>query len=54
METMASAYVFAWAVVTAYLAWLGVQNGRLGRRLEALERQEKSGVGENRTASKAA
>jgi hypothetical protein len=54
METMVCAYVFAWAVVTVYLTWLAVQNGRLCRRLDELERRAKPGVGENRFSSKAA
>jgi len=54
MESMVCAYVFAWAVVTAYLAWLTVQNRRLGRRLDELERPAKPGVGQNRSWPKAA
>jgi CcmD family protein len=54
METMVAAYVFAWAAVTAYLAWLAVQNGHLGRRLDELERLAKRGVDEKRSSSKAA
>ena len=54
METMACAYVFAWAVVTAYLTWLAVWNGRLCRRLDELERAAKPAVGENRSSAKAA
>lgn len=54
METMVCTYVFAWALVTAYLTWLAVQNGRLRRRLDELERQEKPGVGEGRFSSKVA
>jgi len=54
METMVAAYVFAWAVVTAYLAWLALQNSRLCRRLDELERLAKRGVGDNRSSSKAA
>jgi hypothetical protein len=54
METMAWAYVFAWAAVIAYVTWLAVQNGRLGRRLEELERSIQSGLGENRSSSRAA
>jgi len=54
METMVCAYVFAWAVVTAYLTWLAVQNGRLCRRLDELERPAKPGLSEKRSSSKAA
>jgi len=54
METMACAYVFAWAAVTTYVTWLAVQNGRLCRRLDALERSAHPGVGQNRSSSKAA
>jgi hypothetical protein len=54
METMVAAYVSAWAVVTAYLIWLAIQNSCLYRRLDDLERRAKSGVGENRFSSKAA
>jgi len=54
MVTMVCAYVFAWAVVSAYLAWLTVQNSRLCRRLDEMERLAKPGVGQNRSWSKAA
>jgi len=50
MEAMVYAYVFAWAMVTAYLTWLAVQNGRLSRRLDELERSAKPGVGEYRSS----
>jgi hypothetical protein len=49
METMVYAYVFAWAVVTAYLTWLALQNGRLCRRLDELERPAQRGGGEKRS-----
>ena len=54
METMVYAYVFAWAVVTAYLTWLALQNGRLCRRLDELERHAQSKVSADRTSAKAA
>ena len=54
METMACAFVFAWAVVTVYLTWLAVQNGRLCRRLDELELRAKPGVGDKGLPSKAA
>jgi hypothetical protein len=54
METMVCAYVLAWAVVTAYLTCLAVQNGRLGRRLDELERVAQRRIGENRHSSTAA
>jgi hypothetical protein len=54
METMASTYVFAWAVVTVYITWLAIQNGRLSRRLDELQRPARTGIGENRSSSKAA
>lgn len=37
METLLAAYAVAWAVVSAYMLWLAVGNGRLTRRLERLE-----------------
>lgn len=54
METMAGAYVFAWTAVTAYLAWLAVQNRRLARRLDELERSAQVGVDETRSPARAA
>ena len=39
MESLVCAYIFGWAAVTAYLTWLGVQNRRLARRLDELERR---------------
>jgi hypothetical protein len=54
MEAMVAAYVFAWAVVTAYLIWLVIQNGRLGHRLDELERRAKSTIDKNRFSSKVA
>jgi CcmD family protein len=53
MDTLVSAYVFAWVVVTGYLTWLAVQNRRLGRRLDELERTRPGAV-KNRSLSKAA
>jgi hypothetical protein len=53
MATMACAYVFAWAAVTAYVTWLAVHNHRLSRRLDALERPA-AGQDENRRWSAAA
>ena len=37
METLLAAYAVAWAMVSAYVMWLSVGNGRLARRLERLE-----------------
>jgi len=37
METLLATYAVAWAVVSAYVAWLAARNGRLARRLERLE-----------------
>lgn len=58
METMACAYVFAWAVLTAYVAWMSVQSYRLGRRLDELERSAAadvaSDVDQKNSSSKAA
>lgn len=39
METLLATYAVAWAVVSAYVLWLAVGNGRLARRLERLETQ---------------
>jgi hypothetical protein len=54
MGTMVCAYIFAWATVIAYLSGLAVQNSRLCRRLDELQRRSKPGDGENRFSSKAA
>ena len=54
METMVAAYVFAWAAVTAYMAWLGVQNRRLCRRLDELDRQTKPVIGQDQASPRAA
>jgi CcmD family protein len=53
METLVSAYVFAWAVVTGYLTWLAVQNRRLARRLDELQRARPGAV-KNQSLSRAA
>jgi CcmD family protein len=39
METLLATYAVAWAVVSAYVIWLSVGNGRLARRLKRLETQ---------------
>jgi hypothetical protein len=54
MGTMACAYVFAWAAVTGYVTWLAVQNHRLARRLDALERPATADQEEERRWSAAA
>ena len=36
MGTLVAAYLFAWAAVTSYVAWLAVHNRRLARRLGEL------------------
>jgi hypothetical protein len=54
METMVWAYVFAWAAVITYLTWLGVQNGRLHRRLHELERRPVPSMDERQPLSRAA
>lgn len=37
MGTLVAAYLLAWSAVTAYVAWLAVQNHRLAHRLDELE-----------------
>jgi CcmD family protein len=37
MGTLILAYLVGWVAVSAYIAWLAVENGRLARRLEELE-----------------
>ena len=54
MTTMVCAYVLAGAVVVLYLTWLGVQNGRLARRVKDLERRTKTGAGADRSWSNVA
>jgi CcmD family protein len=38
MESVIAAYLIAWAAVSGYVGWLAVQNGRLARRLDELEK----------------
>jgi hypothetical protein len=38
MSTLITAYLLAWATVTAYVAWLAIQNHRLADRLDELQR----------------
>jgi hypothetical protein len=37
MGSLIAAYVGGWLAVAGYTAWLGIQNGRLARRLDELE-----------------
>jgi hypothetical protein len=37
MFTLAAAFALAWTAVASYGMWLGLQQHRLGQRLEALE-----------------
>ncbi len=54
MEAMAFAYVFAWAVITTYLAWMSVQSRRLSRRVDELERLAVPEMNQKRSSVKAA
>jgi CcmD family protein len=40
MGTLAMGFLAAWTAVAAYVGWLGVQQRRLNRRLDAVERRE--------------
>jgi CcmD family protein len=40
MTALAAAYGIAWALIGSYLGWLSLQNRRLRRRMEAIERNE--------------
>ena len=44
-----AAYVLIFAVVFGYLAWIHVASRRLGRRLDALERELAQASGRSRT-----
>lgn len=37
MEILLATYAVAWVVVSGYVTWLAVGNGRLARRLDRLE-----------------
>jgi len=37
MAAMIAAYLIGWATVSAYVAWLSLENRRLARRLDELE-----------------
>lgn len=46
------AYTAIWLMLAAYLAWLGVRLGRVGRRLDGLERRlERERAGDQRSSS---
>lgn len=37
MGSLLVAYLLGWLAVTLYATWLGIQNGRLTRRLDEVE-----------------
>jgi hypothetical protein len=43
MGTLITAYLLAWAAVTAYVAWLAIQNHRLAHRLDELQTSGSTG-----------
>jgi len=40
MGTLAMGFIAAWTAMAVYVGWLGVQQRRLSRRLEAAERRQ--------------
>jgi len=40
MNTLAIAFGLAWTAVAAYVGWIGFQNRRLARRLDALHAEQ--------------
>lgn len=53
MGALVAAYVAVWLGVTLYVAWLGVRQSHLGRRLEMLETRFKQPAENNTPGGRA-